>query len=87
MVAVTQWILGIRPEYDGLRIDPCIPAVWDVFNIRRQFRGATYEIQVKNPDHVSKGVASLTLDGVVQTGNLIPCHSDGEIHHVEVRLG
>jgi cellobiose phosphorylase len=87
MVAVTQWILGIRPEYDGLRIDPCIPPSWDGFQIRRKFRGATYEIRVINPDHGSKGVASLTLDGMAQTGNLIPCHSDGETHHIEVRLG
>lgn len=87
MVAVTQWILGIRPEYDGLRIDPCIPSTWDGFSVQRQFRGATYEIKVENPNHVSKGVALLTVDGVAQTGNLIPCHSDGEIHHVEVRLG
>ena len=87
IVAVTQWILGIRPEYDGLRIDPCIPPSWDGFAVRREFRGATYEIRVENPDHVSKGVVLLTVDGLAQTGNLIPCCSDGEIHHVEVRLG
>ena len=87
MVAVTQWILGIRPEYDGLRIDPCIPADWDGFEVRRQFRGATYEIQVENPNHVNKGVCSVSVDGEVQNGNLLPCFEDGQIHLVEVKLG
>lgn len=87
MVAVTQWILGIRPEYDGLRIDPCIPAEWDGFTVRRQFRGATYEIHVTNPDHVNKGVASLEVDGEMVAGNLLPEFNDENANIVEVRLG
>ncbi len=55
-VAITQWILGVRPEYNGLRVDPCIPAEWDGFQTRRVFRGAIYEIRVMNPDHVCRGV-------------------------------
>src|SRR5690554_3449049 len=50
-VAVSQWILGIRPDYDGLIIDPCIPSDWNGFTVTRKFRGATYRITVKNPSH------------------------------------
>jgi cellobiose phosphorylase len=71
-VAASQYILGIRPEYDGLRIDPCIPAEWDGFRVTRHFRGATYDIQVHNPAHVCRGVERVTVDGVEVKGNLIP---------------
>ncbi|HHV56060.1 MAG TPA: glycosyl transferase family 36 [Firmicutes bacterium] len=59
----TEWLLGIRPEYEGLRIDPCVPAEWDGFTVRRQFRGATYVIRVRNPDHVSRGVKQVWVNG------------------------
>ena len=62
-VAVSQWILGIRPEYDGLRIDPCLPADWEGFIVERSFRGCRYRIEVRNPRHVSRGVAAVKLDG------------------------
>ena len=48
-VALTQWILGIRPDHDGLRIDPCLPADWEGFAATRRFRGATYHITVRKP--------------------------------------
>src|SRR5664280_1634101 len=54
-----DYILGVRPSYDGLIIDPCIPAAWDGFTVTRRFRGAIYEIQVRNPEHVQHGVARL----------------------------
>ncbi|NPV67603.1 MAG: glycosyl transferase [Anaerolineae bacterium] len=85
-VAITQWILGIRPEYDGLRIDPCIPAAWEGFTATRCFRGATYRITVHNPDQVSKGVRRMTVDGVPVPGNIVPVFADGE-HTVDVMLG
>ena len=53
--AATQYILGIQPTYEGLRVDPCIPTGWDAFIVKRCFRGALYDIQVKNPGHVSRG--------------------------------
>lgn len=62
-VVVSQWILGVRPDYDGLAIDPCVPPEWKRFSIRRVFRGHTYNIQVDNPDSVSRGVAWLEVDG------------------------
>ncbi len=62
-VTATQHILGVRPDWDGLRISPCIPAAWDGFKIKRRFRGATYDVVVTNPRHVERGVRSLKVDG------------------------
>lgn len=70
-VAISQSILGIKPEFDGLRIDPCIPKAWDGYTVRRVFRGATFTIEVRNPNHVSKGVARIVVDGVEIDGNLV----------------
>lgn len=85
-VAGTQWILGVRPDIDGLIVDPCIPSDWKEFRVTRQFRGATYHIHVTNPDKVSKGVAELRVNGEVLAGNKVPVFTEGE-HQVEVRLG
>ncbi|ELJ8501707.1 glycosyl transferase [Vibrio cholerae] len=85
-VAGTQWILGVRPDIDGLIVDPCIPSDWKEFRVKRQFRGATYHIHVTNPDKVSKGVAELRVNGEVLAGNKVPVFTEGE-HQVEVRLG
>jgi cellobiose phosphorylase len=86
-VAITQSILGIQPDFDGLKIDPCIPSDWDSFTITRHFRGDTYRIQISNPNHVSKGVVSVTLDGRAIEGNVLPIAGDGASHQVEVVLG
>lgn len=83
----SEWLLGVRPEWDGLRIDPCIPAHWDGFSMRRNFRGATYEIHVKNPDHVSSGVFRMIMDGRKIDGCLLPIVGDGRVHRVEITLG
>ena len=85
-VAVSQYILGIKPEYNGLKIDPSIPHEWDGFTASRLFRGATYEITVKNPDHVSHGVKSVTVDGNAVDSNVVPVFENGT-HKVEVVLG
>lgn len=61
--AATRYLLGIRPGFDRLEIDPCIPADWKGFTARREWRGAVYHIQVRNPDGVEKGIASVTLNG------------------------
>ena len=86
-VAISQWILGVKPDYDGLKIDPCIPKDWDGYTVSRLFRGATYVIEVKNPDHVSKGVKKVTVDGKEIEGNIIPVFGDGKEHKVEVIMG
>jgi N,N'-diacetylchitobiose phosphorylase len=84
--AATHWILGIRPGYDGLLVDPCIPGEWTGFEVVRKWRGATYRISVRNPDHVRKGVKSVLLDGT--TASLpIPVQPAGTTHDVIVTMG
>ncbi len=86
-VAITQWILGIRPELTGLRIDPCIPPEWDGFRVERSFRGSRLHIAVHNPKHVSHGVARMEVDGTAAEGNLCSFSGPAGEHHVEVWLG
>jgi cellobiose phosphorylase len=88
-VTVSQGLLGIKPDYAGLRIDPCIPASWPSFRAVRRFRGVRYEIVVKNPDGVCSGVRSLTVDGEELEGNLVPLPrvTPEESIRVEVVLG
>lgn len=86
-VAITQWILGIRPDFTGLKIDPCIPKEWDGFAVKRHFRNAVYNIEVKNPHHLSQGIAEIIVDGKRITGNLVPAFNDSQIHTVEVIMG
>ena len=83
--AITQFILGIKPSYEGLEINPCIPAGWKGFNVKRRFRGAEYHITVKNPDGVCKGIKSVTVDGQPIEGNVVN-HLPGT-HTVEVIMG
>jgi N,N'-diacetylchitobiose phosphorylase len=70
--SATHWVLGIRPEVEGLRIAPCIPKAWPGFTMRRKFRGLNLTITVKNPSGVSRGLATLTVDGAQITGEVIP---------------
>ncbi len=84
--AITQFILGVKPGYDGLEINPCIPKEWDGFEVNRKFRGADYKIVVKNPAHVSGGVKSIILNGKEISGNLIPMQPAGTENTVEVTL-
>lgn len=86
-VAVSQYILGVRPDYDGLLISPAIPAEWDGFKVVRRFRGATYEIEVTNPKHVESGVARLVVDGRPIEGTHVPIAPAGAIVKVQVELG
>jgi cellobiose phosphorylase len=85
--SLTQWILGLHPDYNGLRIDPKISKGWKEFTAVRNFRGSRYEITVKNPEGVEFGIKSITVDGVAVEGNLIKPHSDGKTHKVEVIMG
>ncbi len=86
-MAATEWLLGARRDYDGLRIDPCIPKKWKKARIKRPFRGSIYDIVIKNPNQKEKGVKSIFVDGEKIDGNLIYPHSDGKIHKVEVLMG
>ena len=76
LVAISQWILGIRAEHDGLRIDPMIPSGWTGFTATRRFRGATYRIKVVKPAGVTGRIASLTVDGQPIEGSLAPLPSE-----------
>ncbi len=86
-VAISQAILGVKPEYDGLQIDPSIPKDWEGYKISREFRGDKYNVTVKNPNHVSKGVVKMIVDGKEVEGNIIPVAGDKKVHEVEVVLG
>lgn len=82
---VSEFILGIKPSYDGLTIDPCLPTSAKEYEVCRKFRDAEYIIKVKNPKRVNKGVRSLLLDGQRMEGNTVP-FSEGR-HTVEVVMG
>jgi cellobiose phosphorylase len=85
--AITEHILGIKPDYDGLRIDPCIPPEWQGYRITRKYRGATYNIEVSNPDGVSRGVRSIVVDGQAVDPDVIPAPPQGVTAEVRVVLG
>jgi N,N'-diacetylchitobiose phosphorylase len=84
--AAARYILGIRLDFAGLVIDPCIPADWPGFDVERKWRGATYRIRVENPRHVQKGVQSVTLNGKAVTGP-IPPQPAGSTNAVAVVMG
>jgi cellobiose phosphorylase len=86
-VAVSQAILGVRPELDGLRIDPCIPSGWTGFTVTRRCRGATYRIRVENPDGVQHGLRSVIVNGNAQKDGLIPFAAAGGTVDVRVIMG
>jgi cellobiose phosphorylase len=86
LVAVTQWILGIRPEHDGLRIDPCLPADWDGFTAIRRFRGVRYRITVTKTPGTQGRVSQLVVDGRNVDGNLVPPAPAGTAVVVEAAI-
>ncbi|SNR48293.1 cellobiose phosphorylase [Lutibacter agarilyticus] len=85
--AITQYILGVKPDYDGLSINPCIPSKWDGFKMTREFRGATYNIEVFNPKHISKGVLQLIVNGEEIEGVIVPILEKGKKHSIQVIMG
>lgn len=85
--AITQYILGIRPDYKGLLIDPCIPSSWKGFKVTRKFRGATYLIDISNPAGVSKGIKEIIVDGEKLSSDIVPVFGDGLEHQVRVIMG
>ena len=85
--AISQYILGIKPDYDGLLVNPCIPKEWKEYRVERKFRGKEFRITVLNPDGVSKGVKTLILNNEEITGNIIPLDKSKAINHVKVIMG
>ncbi|TAJ14513.1 glycosyl transferase [Marinilabiliaceae bacterium JC017] len=83
--AISQYILGIKPDYDGLRIDPCVPQALGDYTIQRQFRGVIYNINViAGPK--GNGVKRLLLDDKEIEGNVLPVSNPGQVHQVVVEL-
>lgn len=85
--AATRYILGIRPGFDALTVDPCVPADWKSFEVSRKWRGATYNIKVENPNGVEKGVKSITLNGNAVDGLTVPQQAAGTVNEVTVVMG
>ncbi len=86
LACMGRWILGIRPDFDGLVVDPCVPR-WKRFRVRRIFRGVSYDIRVSNPDRVERGVREVKVDGKAVEGNLIPAVKGRKKVRVDVRMG
>jgi len=84
--AVTKFILGVRADYKGLIVDPCIPSDWQGFKVRKEFRGAVYEIEVSNPDRVCKGIKEVYLNGESVVFP-IPVQPKGTVNKVKVIMG
>lgn len=80
-VLINEWI-GAKPDYAGLRIQPCLPTTWPEARITRIWRGATYDIQIRNPHLLESGRVALVVDGKPFAGNLLPAFADGKIHEV-----
>ena len=85
--AATRYLLGVRPEFDALRVDPCIPAEWPGFAVMRKWRGAIYRIRVENPEGVEKGVREVLLNGVPCRDGVVPPCPEGSVNDVLVRMG
>lgn len=85
--AATKYIIGVRPSYKGLIVDPCIPSDWNEIEVKRFFQDAWYDIKVTNPSNVSKGIKSMMVDGKAVEGNIIPSFKDGKTHDVKVVMG
>ena len=84
---ISQYILGIRPTHQGLCVDPCVPGDFGDYTVDRLFRGVRYHIHVTNPNHVEKGLKSLTVDGTPVAGNVIPLDSSKKEVFVEAVMG
>ncbi len=84
--AMTEGILGVRADFDGLRIDPCLPSTWKECELTRDFRGARYHVQFKNPAGLQKAKVQLVVDGQPIDGNTVPAFGDGRLHEVEATL-
>ena len=83
--SATRYMLGIRPDFDKLNIDPCIPKEWDKFKVHRVWRGAEYDINVVNPNKVNKGVKEIKLNGEIV--DFIPVMEKGSHNLVEITMG
>jgi cellobiose phosphorylase len=86
LFGLTDWMLGVRPQYDGLLIDPVLPSAWEGASLRRHWRGAEYEVVIRKPVGVVGQRVSLTVDGQPLAGQLVPAYGDGKRHVVEAEV-
>jgi len=86
-IAATQYILGLQPVFEGLRIDPCIPSDWDEFKVNRMYRNKKLIIKVKNPKGIQKGVVSLVMNNRLMIDNIVPFAQMEPVNVVEVIMG
>ena len=85
--AASRYIMGLRPQMDGLLVDPCVPSDWKSFSVERSFRGSRYVIRVDNPGRVCRGVKSISIDGKTLDKPVVPAFTDGKTHEVNVTMG
>ena len=78
--------MGVKQDYDGLRIEPCFPSGWEYAEMTRHFRGADYHIVIRNPAHLENGTAEIAVDGMIVSESVLPDFKDGRRHEVEVIL-
>lgn len=87
MVGCVEGILGMRPDADGLKIDPAIPSDWDSYTVNKVFRGKKLNMKFVNPDHVESGVKEIVMNGVKLAGNYIPASELKDVNEITVTLG
>ncbi len=87
LMGLYEGILGVKADYDGLRVEPCFPAAWESAEMTRIFRGARYHMMFKNPKHLEGGAASITVDGERLLSQVLPDFRDGRQHEVQVEIG
>ncbi len=84
MKGLYEGIMGVKRDYDGLRVEPCFPSKWKSAEMTRKFRGAAYHVVIINPDGIEAGKPEITVDGKAVEGTLIPDFRDGKQHEVRV---
>ena len=81
-----EGILGVKRDYEGLRISPCFPEEWEEAEVTRYFRGADYHIIIRNPEHIKNGKAEVYADGSICDSGLIPDYQDAKQHRIDVLI-
>ena len=86
MMGLYEGVMGVKRDYDGLRISPSFPKEWEYAELTRHFREADYQIKIYNPEHLETGKLNIFVDGKPLEGNLVPDFRDGKKHKVQVNL-
>lgn len=86
LMGLYEGILGVKRDYEGLRIEPCFPSSWGEAEVTRHFRGADYHIVIRNPEHLENGAARVLSDGQPCEGGILPDYRDGRVHEIKVIL-